>query len=37
MTPLFDPEIVATPLEKLMGVVDPNSSALPELSLTVGV
>jgi hypothetical protein len=36
ITPLLEPETVATPAEKLTAVDEPNGTGVPELSLTVG-
>jgi hypothetical protein len=37
MTPLVVPDTVDTPLVKVMAVVDPKLTAVPELLVTVGV
>ena len=37
MTPLLEPDTVATPLVKVIAVVEPNAIAVPELFVTVGL
>src|SRR5581483_42399 len=37
MTPLLEPDTVATPLAKVMAVADPKLMAVPELLVTLGL
>ena len=37
MTPLLEPDTLATPFVKVIAVVEPNAIAVPELFVTVGL